>query len=77
MSVSLPSRSYASRLQQLLQLTKPRVISLIVFTAVIGMFLAVPGEELSSPSFWTVALFATLGIALVAGSAAVVNYLVE
>jgi protoheme IX farnesyltransferase len=77
MSVSLPSRSYASRLQQLLQLTKPRVISLIVFTAVIGMFLAVPGEELSSPSFWTVALFATLGIALVAGSAAAVNCLVE
>jgi protoheme IX farnesyltransferase len=77
MSVSLPSRSYASRLQQLLQLTKPRVISLIVFTAVIGMFLAVPGEELSSPHFWTVALFATLGIALVAGSAAAVNCLVE
>jgi protoheme IX farnesyltransferase len=77
MSVSLPSRSYASRLQQLLQLTKPRVISLIVFTAVIGMFLAVPGEELSSPHFWTVALFATLGIALVAGSAAAVNCLLE
>ena len=77
MSVSLPSRSYASRLQQLLQLTKPRVVSLIVFTAVIGMFLAVPGEALSSPHFWTVAVFATLGIALVAGSAAAVNCLVE
>ncbi|HEX9450175.1 MAG TPA: heme o synthase [Burkholderiales bacterium] len=77
MSVSLPSRSYASRLQQLLQLTKPRVVSLIVFTAVIGMFLAVPAEELSSPHFWTAALFATLGIALVAGSAAAVNCLVE
>ena len=77
MSVSLPSRSYASRLQQLLQLTKPRVVSLIVFTAVIGMFLAVPGEQLSSPHFWTAALFATLGIALVAGSAAAVNCLVE
>ena len=77
MSVSLPSRSYASRLQQFLQLTKPRVVSLIVFTAVIGMFLAVPGEELSSPHFWTAALFATLGIALVAGSAASVNCLVE
>ena len=77
MSVSLPSRSYASRLQQFLQLTKPRVVSLIVFTAVIGMFLAVPGEQLSSPHFWTAALFATLGIALVAGSAAAVNCLVE
>ena len=77
MSVSLPSTTYASRLQQFLQLTKPRVISLIVFTAVIGMFLAVPGEELLSPHFWTAALFATLGIALVAGSAAAVNCLVE
>lgn len=77
MSVSLPTSSHASRLQQFLQLTKPRVVSLIVFTAVIGMFLAVPGEELLSPHFWTAALFATLGIALVAGSAAAVNCLVE
>src|SRR5258708_33411308 len=77
MSVSLPSRSYASRLQQLLQLTKPRVVSLIVFTAVIGMFLAVPGEALLSPHFWTAAVIATLGIGLVAGSAAAVNCLVE
>jgi len=77
MSVSLPSRSYASRLQQFLQLTKPRVVSLIVFTAVIGMFLAVPGEALLLPHFWSAALFATLGIALVAGSAAAVNCLVE
>ena len=77
MSVSLPSSGYASRLQQFLQLTKPRVISLIVFTAVIGMFLAVPAEELSSPHFWTAVLFATLGIGLVAGSAAAMNCLVE
>jgi len=77
MSVLLSSRSYALRLQQFLQLTKPRVVSLIVFTAVIGMFLAVPGEALSSPHFWRAALSATLGIALVAGSAAAVNCLVE
>ena len=64
-------------MQQFLQLTKPRVVSLIVFTAVIGMFLAVPAEELSSPHFWTVAVFATLGIALAAGSAAAMNCLVE
>ena len=77
MSVSLPSRDYAPRLQQFLQLTKPRVISLIVFTAVIGMFLAVPAEHLSTSHFWTAALFATLGIGLVAGSAAAINCLVE
>lgn len=77
MSATLLSPSNASRPQQFLQLTKPRVVSLIVFTAVIGMFLAVPAEALSSPHFWAAALFATLGIALVAGAAAAVNCLVE
>ena len=32
-----------STARQYLELTKPRVVALIVFTAVIGMFLAVPG----------------------------------
>jgi protoheme IX farnesyltransferase len=53
-------------------LTKPRVVSLIVFTAVIGMFLAVPGMV---PLPLLIA--ATVGIALVAGAAAAVNCLVE
>src|SRR3954467_69096 len=77
MLVSVPFRNYTARLQQFLQLTKPRVVSLIVFTAVIGMFLAIPAESLSSPHFWTLAFSATLGIALVAGSAAALNCLVE
>jgi protoheme IX farnesyltransferase len=61
-----------SRLQQFLALTKPRVVSLIVFTAVIGMFLATPGMV----PLQTL-VFGTLGIALVAGAAAAVNCLVE
>src|SRR6476661_11125672 len=61
-----------SRARQLLALTKPRVVSLIVFTAVIGMFLAVPGVPPAGPVF-----FGTLGIALVAGAAAAINCLVE
>ena len=77
MSVSLLSGNNNARLHQFLQLAKPRVVSLIVFTAVIGMFLAVPGAQLLSPHFWTAAVFATLGIALVAGSAAAINCLVE
>jgi protoheme IX farnesyltransferase len=77
MSASLLSGHHASRLQQFLQLTKPRVVSLIVFTAVIGMFLAVPAQSLGSRHFWAIVLFATLGIALVAGAAAAVNCLVE
>ncbi len=60
------------RFKQFLALTKPRVVQLIVFCAVIGMFLAVPG--LPPP---TTVFFATLGIALVAGAAAAVNCLVE
>ena len=77
MSESLSVRSPASRLQQFLQLTKPRVVSLIVFTAVIGMFLAVPASDLASSHFWSMVVFATIGIALVAGAAAAVNCLVE
>ena len=57
---------------QFWRLTKPRVVSLIVFTAVIGMLLASPGLP---PLGLT--LFATAGIALVAGAAAAFNCLVE
>jgi protoheme IX farnesyltransferase len=60
------------RLRQFLSLTKPRVVSLIVFTAVIGMFLAVPGLPPLKPM-----LFGTLGIALIAAAAAAINCLVE
>jgi len=61
-----------TRARQLLALTKPRVVSLIVFTAVIGMFLAVPGIPPAGP-----VLFGTVGIALAAASAAAINCLVE
>jgi protoheme IX farnesyltransferase len=58
--------------QQFYRLTKPRVVSLIVFTAVIGMFLSVPGVVPLDTL-----IFATVGIAFVAGAAAAVNCLVE
>jgi len=61
-----------SRFRQFLALTKPRVVSLIVFCAVIGMFLAVPGLPPAGVVF-----AATIGIGLVAGAAAAVNCLVE
>jgi protoheme IX farnesyltransferase len=54
------------------ELTKPRVVMLIVFTAIVGMFLAVPG--------WpgAVALvFGTLGIGMAASSAAVFNHVLD
>jgi heme o synthase len=71
MSSSAVRTPQSSRIQQFYALTKPRVVSLIVFTAVIGMFLATPG--MVPP---VILMAATLGIALVAGAAAV-NCLVE
>jgi protoheme IX farnesyltransferase len=62
------------RFRQFYELTKPRVVSLIVFCAVIGMFLAVPAGGWVPPG---ILLAATAGIALVAGAAAAVNCLVE
>ncbi len=72
MSTSLVRQSLASRASQFYRLTKPRVVSLIVFTAVIGMFLATPGMV---PLQALVA--GTIGIALTAGAAAAFNCLVE
>jgi len=64
-----------NRFQQFYQLTKPRVVQLIVFCALIGMVLAVPGV----PSLADVrtAAIACLGIWLVAGAAAAFNCIVE
>jgi heme o synthase len=66
------SRPATLRLHQFFALTKPRVLSLIVFTAVIGMFLATPGM-VALPSL----LFGAIGIALVAAAAAASNCLLE
>jgi len=57
---------------QLFRLAKPRVVGLIVFTAIIGMFLATPGFPAAGPL-----LFGALGIGLVASSAATLNCLIE
>src|ERR1700674_4334123 len=57
---------------QFWRLTKPRVVSLIVFTAVIGMLLAAP-----TPPPLALLIAATVGIALVAGAAAAFNCMVE
>jgi protoheme IX farnesyltransferase len=64
-----------ARLQQFYALTKPRVVQLIVFCALIGMVLAIPG--LPTPGDLRLGLIACAGIWLVAGAAAVFNCLVE
>jgi protoheme IX farnesyltransferase len=64
--------SLRAKWRQFHALTKPRVVQLIVFCAVIGMFLAVPGLP-----DWRLLLAATVGIWMVAGAAAAFNCLVE
>ena len=72
MNSQVLSTGTAQRLRAFYSLTKPRVVSLIVFTAVIGMFLATPGAVPLQ-----LLLAATTGIAFVAGAAAAINCLVE
>jgi protoheme IX farnesyltransferase len=67
--------SYLLRWRQFNALTKPRVIQLIVFCALIGMVLAIPGVP-SWPEM-QLALWACVGIWFVAGAAAAFNCLVE
>ena len=54
------------------ELTKPRVVMLIVFTAIVGMFLSVPGLPDLGALF-----FGTLGIGMAASSAAVFNHVLD
>ncbi len=70
--MQLTSTGSVIRFRRIVSLTKPRVVSLIVFCALIGMLLSTPGPvplQLVAP--------AILGIWLVAGAAAAVNCLVE
>jgi len=73
---SLTWQQTTTRLSQFMALTKPRVVSLIVFCAIIGMFLAVAPEAIDVRFAWRV-IAATIGIALVAGAAAAFNCIVE
>jgi len=54
------------------ELGKPKVVALIVFTAIVGMLLAVPGRPPLE-----VLLYATLGIGLAASSAATINHVLD
>lgn len=64
--------SSAATLHDYFELTKPKVVALMILTSVIGMFLSVPGMVPLD-----VLILGNLGIALCAGSAAAVNHLVD
>ncbi|MEO8154340.1 MAG: heme o synthase [Rhizobacter sp.] len=72
LSTPAPATQRMSPVRQFYALTKPRVVQLIVFCAVIGMLLAVPGVP-----DWRLVLPATAGIWLVAAAAAAFNCVVE
>jgi protoheme IX farnesyltransferase len=67
-AISLENRLW----RDYLELTKPRVVLLLMLTAVIGMFLATPGMV---P--WTVLVFGSIGMALSMGAAAAFNHVVD
>ncbi|MBU1359137.1 MAG: heme o synthase [Gammaproteobacteria bacterium] len=73
--VSMQHATAANVLKQFYALTKPRVVQLIVFCALIGMVLAVPG--IPTLSDLQTGVLACLGIWLVAAAAAAFNCLVE
>lgn len=64
--------SMKSRWPDFLELTKPRVVALMLITAIIGMCMAVPGFV---P--WQPLVLGNLGIALCAGAAAAINHVVD
>ncbi len=61
-----------TRARDYFALTKPKVVSLIMFTAIAGMFLAVPGFPPADALIW-----GTVGIALAASSAAAINHVLD
>ena len=65
-------KTFTDSCRQYYDLTKPRVVMLIVFTAIVGMLLAVPGV----PNLITVFL-ASLGIGLAASSGAAMNQIID
>jgi protoheme IX farnesyltransferase len=70
--VESPSVQQRATWRDYYELGKPRVVLLIMFTAIAGMFLAAPGVPPAHAL-----LFGTLGIALAASSAAAINHVLD
>jgi heme o synthase len=72
MATVLTARHSQALWRDYLELTKPKVVVLMLITSLVGMFLA---TRAGVP--WTILLFGNLGIALCAGGAAAVNHVVD
>lgn len=68
----MPSKSSVLSWKNYYTLCKPNVVAEMLFTAVVGMLLAVPGMPPVGPF-----IYGTLGIALAASSAAAVNHFID
>ena len=73
MSKAIPFRmDFINNRRDYYELCKPKVVALIIFTAIVGMLLSTPGLV---P--WEPLLFGTLGIGMAAASAAAINQIVD
>ena len=72
MATALRAHSESASWRDYLELTKPKVVLLMLITSLVGMFLA---TRAGVP--WTVLVFGNLGIGLCAGAAAAVNHVVD
>lgn len=72
MATTILKTAHSAGWKDYLELTKPKVVALIVFTAIVGMMLASPGLIPLD-----IFVFGTLGIALASGSAAAINHVVD
>ncbi len=66
-------RDFLQHWRDYYELCKPKVVALLVFTAIVGMFLAAPPGTVP----WNALLIGSLGIAFSSGSAAAINHLVD
>jgi protoheme IX farnesyltransferase len=68
----MPSKTSVLSWKNYLTLCKPNVVAEMLFTAIVGMLLAVPGMPAIEPF-----IYGTLGIALAASSAAAINHFID
>ena len=68
----MPSKSYVLSWKNYLTLCKPNVVAEMLFTAVVGMLLAVPGMPEAEPF-----IYGIIGIGLAASSAAAINHFID
>jgi protoheme IX farnesyltransferase len=68
----MPSKSFVHSWKNYYTLCKPNVVAEMLFTAVVGMLLAVPGMPPAGPF-----IYGTVGIALAASSAAAINHFID